>query len=246
MDLGHRAPSRCRAVHRAPTQARGHSLRAACNSHRAQLRGAGRGLNAARAHARRLRSPWLSWRPCWPPATTVWKEFGIAPCSASGSLVAAADAARSPLPTCATCAGLARRAIFTSWSTVRPSRPRLRSPRPRTSRFDRAALALQGRLEASGLTEGTIFRRIWKRRVGPALSPAAAGEIVQRRARMAGLEGDFGGHSLRSGFVTEASRPGGSVAGNHATDRAPMGIECCGVLSGGRSKGQPGCTSFGG
>lgn len=38
-----------------------------------------------------LRSPWLSWRPCWPPATTVWKEFGIAPCSASGSLVAAAE-----------------------------------------------------------------------------------------------------------------------------------------------------------
>ena len=31
---------------------------------------------------------------------------------------------------------------------------------------------------------------------------------LQRRARLAGLEGDFGGHSLRSGFVTEASRQG--------------------------------------
>jgi site-specific recombinase XerD len=63
-------------------------------------------------------------------------------------------------------------------------------------------------LAASGVSEGAIFRRLWKQRVGPALSPAAVGEIVQRRARLAGLEGDFGGHSLRSGFVTEASRQG--------------------------------------
>lgn len=74
--------------------------------------------------------------------------------------------------------------------------------------LDRAALALQDWLEASGIIEGAIFRRLWKQRVGPALSPAAVGEIVQRRARLAGLEGDFGGHSLRSGFVTEASRQG--------------------------------------
>ncbi|CAD7716626.1 Tyrosine recombinase XerC [Xanthomonas hydrangeae] len=74
--------------------------------------------------------------------------------------------------------------------------------------LDRAALALQDWLDAAGITEGAIFRRLWKRRVGPALSPAAVGEIVQRRARLAGLEGDFGGHSLRSGFVTEASRQG--------------------------------------
>ena len=74
--------------------------------------------------------------------------------------------------------------------------------------LDRAALALEEWLEESGITEGAIFRRLWKQRVGPALSPAAVGEIVQRRARLAGLEGDFGGHSLRSGFVTEASRQG--------------------------------------
>ena len=74
--------------------------------------------------------------------------------------------------------------------------------------LDRAAIALEDWLGASGIAEGAIFRRLWKRRVGPALSPAAVGEIVQRRARLAGLEGDFGGHSLRSGFVTEASRQG--------------------------------------
>lgn len=74
--------------------------------------------------------------------------------------------------------------------------------------LDRVALALQDWLDAAGVTAGAIFRRLWKQRVGPALSPAAVGEIVQRRARLAGLEGDFGGHSLRSGFVTEASRRG--------------------------------------
>ena len=30
--------------------------------------------------------------------------------------------------------------------------------------------------------------------------------IVKRRAQLAGLAGDFGAHSLRSGFVTEAGR----------------------------------------
>ena len=75
----------------------------------------------------------------------------------------------------------------------------------------RSAEALSGWLDAAGVHEGAIFRRLWKDRVGPALSPAAVGEIVQRRARQAGLEGDFGGHSLRSGFVTEASRQGVSL-----------------------------------
>lgn len=74
--------------------------------------------------------------------------------------------------------------------------------------LDRAADALEAWLSAVGISEGAIFRRLWKDRVGPALSPAAVGELVQRRARLAGLEGDFGGHSLRSGFVTEASRQG--------------------------------------
>lgn len=32
--------------------------------------------------------------------------------------------------------------------------------------------------------------------------------IVQRRAKLAGLEGDWAAHSLRSGFVTEAGRQG--------------------------------------
>lgn len=71
-----------------------------------------------------------------------------------------------------------------------------------------AGAALAGWLAASGLTEGPLFRRLWKRRLGPGLSPAAVAAIVQRRAALAGLKGDFGGHSLRSGFVTEGGRQG--------------------------------------
>lgn len=78
--------------------------------------------------------------------------------------------------------------------------------------LDRSAQALAAWLDASAITEGAIFRRLWKTRVGPALSPAAVGEIVQRRARLAGLEGNFGGHSLRSGFVTEAGKQGVPLA----------------------------------
>ena len=74
--------------------------------------------------------------------------------------------------------------------------------------LDRAAAALEAWLSAAGITEGALFRRLWKDRVGPPLSPAAVGELVQRRARLAGLEGDFGGHSLRSGFITEGGRQG--------------------------------------
>lgn len=72
----------------------------------------------------------------------------------------------------------------------------------------RSAEALAAWLEAAQIREGAIFRRIWKDRVGPALLPGSVATIVKRRARLAGLEGDFGAHSLRSGFVTEAGKQG--------------------------------------
>lgn len=71
-----------------------------------------------------------------------------------------------------------------------------------------AADALAAWLETSELTEGPIFRRLWGGTVGPGLSSKAVADIVQRRAKLAGLEGDFAGHSLRSGFVTEGGRQG--------------------------------------
>lgn len=71
-----------------------------------------------------------------------------------------------------------------------------------------AGEALERWLEVSGIKDGPIFRRLWKDRVGPALSPHAIAEIVRKRATRAGLGGDFSGHSLRSGFVTEGARRG--------------------------------------
>lgn len=76
----------------------------------------------------------------------------------------------------------------------------------------RAALALEAWLNASGISGGPLFRRLWRGRVGPGLSPAAIGAVIQRRARAAGVEGDIGGHSLRAGFITEAGRAGVPLA----------------------------------
>lgn len=70
--------------------------------------------------------------------------------------------------------------------------------------------ALQAWLEASQLQDGPLFRRLFRGgRVGTtALSDDQVARIVQRRARLAGLVGDWAAHSLRSGFVTEAGRQG--------------------------------------
>ena len=76
-----------------------------------------------------------------------------------------------------------------------------------------AGQALKDWLEASAITEGAIFRRILKGgNLGGALAAAAVRDIVQARAALAGVEGDFSAHSLRSGFVTEAGRQNVSLA----------------------------------
>jgi integrase len=67
-----------------------------------------------------------------------------------------------------------------------------------------AALALRVWLEAAQIDEGALFRRLWGKRVGPRLSGHAVAAIVQRRVILAGLRGDYAGHSLRRGFVTQA------------------------------------------
>ena len=70
-----------------------------------------------------------------------------------------------------------------------------------------AAKALNEWLSASGITHGRIFRRVLKGgHLGSALSPASVRDIVKQRCALAGIEGDFSAHSLRSGFVTEAGR----------------------------------------
>lgn len=69
-----------------------------------------------------------------------------------------------------------------------------------------AGAALQEWLSASGIREGTLFRRVLKGgALGAPLSAAAVNLIVKSRCQMAGIDGEFSAHSLRAGFVTEAS-----------------------------------------
>ena len=69
--------------------------------------------------------------------------------------------------------------------------------------------ALRTWLEQSGLEDGPLFRRLHRGgRLGGRLGDDQVARIVQRRAALAGLDGDWAAHSLRSGFVTEAGRQG--------------------------------------
>lgn len=73
-----------------------------------------------------------------------------------------------------------------------------------------AAAALSAWLEAAPATTGPLFRRLYKggRISREGLSSDQVARIVQRRAKMAGLEGNWAAHSLRSGYVSEAGRQG--------------------------------------
>jgi len=78
----------------------------------------------------------------------------------------------------------------------------------------RAAAALSRWLEVSGVDKGPIFRGIDRHgNVSPdGMSDRTVARIVQARARLAGLDPMiFGGHSLRSGFITEAGLQGKSL-----------------------------------
>ncbi len=70
-----------------------------------------------------------------------------------------------------------------------------------------AADALEAWLASSRIASGPLFRRIRHGdHVGEPLTPAALRRIVMARCALAGIEGNFSAHSLRSGFVTEAGR----------------------------------------
>ena len=69
--------------------------------------------------------------------------------------------------------------------------------------------ALRAWLDAAGIESGRVFRSVDRHgRVGGAISGRAVASIVKGYAAKAGLEGDFSGHSLRSGFVTAAAERG--------------------------------------
>jgi integrase len=74
--------------------------------------------------------------------------------------------------------------------------------------------ALEDWLEASGIVEGFLFRRVSRadRLLATPLQGQAIAELVHRAARGAGLDPRrFSGHSLRAGFATAAASQGAST-----------------------------------
>jgi site-specific recombinase XerD len=76
--------------------------------------------------------------------------------------------------------------------------------------------ALRAWIEASGITEGAVFRRIWNKRAqrvsAERLNGRAVAVIVKAGARRLGFDvSAFGAHSLRSGLVTSAVKRGVSL-----------------------------------
>ncbi|ERK99534.1 site-specific integrase [Pseudomonas sp. TYF_15] len=104
-----------------------------------------------------------------------------------------------------------------------------------------AAQALNAWLAVAPASNGPLFRRLYKggRVATVGLSGDQIARIVKRRAALAGLDGDWAAHSLRSGFVTEAGRQGvplGEVMAmtEHRSVSTVMGYFQAGSLLGSR------------
>lgn len=106
------------------------------------------------------------------------------------------------------------------------------SPRPCPVR------ALRGWLDAAALTTGPVFRRVT--RTGAVSSPLTAQSvalIVKKRARAAGLDPrEFAGHSLRSGYATQAARDGHQITQIAATTRHQDQRVLAGYIRAGRGR----------
>jgi site-specific recombinase XerD len=76
--------------------------------------------------------------------------------------------------------------------------------------------ALRAWLDAAGITEGAIFRRIFNKRAQRVTTARLAARniasVVKAGAARLGFDpGAFGGHSLRAGFVTSAVKRGANL-----------------------------------
>lgn len=69
-------------------------------------------------------------------------------------------------------------------------------------------------ISAAGIADGAVFRSVNRHdQAGASITGGAIGQLVKRLARSAGLKAaDFGGHSLRAGFVTSAAENGANAA----------------------------------
>ncbi len=101
----------------------------------------------------------------------------------------------------------------------------------------KAALALDEWLRVSGIVDGSLFRAITKAGIiRDSITDKTVNRVVKKRVKMAGLDPKlFGGHSLRSGFVTEAGRQGMNLGdtmalSGHKTVRVALGYHQAGSV----------------
>jgi integrase len=76
-----------------------------------------------------------------------------------------------------------------------------------------AARAIRAWMDAAAITSGPVFRTFSKTRQLQAnrIDGADVARLVKRITGLAGIAGDFAGHSLRAGFVTSPPRALGTV-----------------------------------
>jgi len=70
--------------------------------------------------------------------------------------------------------------------------------------------ALQDWIDAAGITEGPLFRPIYHCSIlDRRMNPVIVAKVIKKYVTLAGFDaGEFSGHSLRSGFITEAANAG--------------------------------------
>jgi hypothetical protein len=73
------------------------------------------------------------------------------------------------------------------------------------------ARAVRAWFDAAGVTSGPVFRTFSRARVLQAkrIEGTDSAPLVKRVTGLAGIAGDFAGHSLRAGFITSAASSAG-------------------------------------
>jgi site-specific recombinase XerD len=98
--------------------------------------------------------------------------------------------------------------------------------------------ALRAWLDAAEITGGAIFRRVTRTgAISSLLTPQTVALIIKKHARAAGLDPrEFAGHSLRSGYATQAARDGHHPTQIAATTRHQDQRVLAGYIRAGRGK----------
>jgi site-specific recombinase XerD len=98
--------------------------------------------------------------------------------------------------------------------------------------------AIRAWLDAAEITSGPLFRRVTRTgAVSSPLTPQTVALIIKKRARAAGLDPrEFAGHSLRSGYATQAARDGHHPTQIAATTRHQDQRVLAGYIRAGRGR----------